>query len=251
MAHSLDNITRDMQSTDRIRFFMSSDKIGNVVNLPLMEVRAFGDGNSAANPIVNIVQSIQNSKKSFDGDDSLQINIQHVQMPWGAGKTSREKVWIELEKILRNKKCIIRILDKGNICCACAIVTAKARLDNDSFYESIHKGNKNHHTIQGRLAVQLRDANVSLGPCGLEEIKKFESHLKDYQMVVVSFEQLFTTVQGKINLTGHYYISLCTVTYIITLYIYIYIYIIYIYIYIYIYIKLFKKVPGFKSISSI
>ena len=151
-------------------------------------------------------------------------------MPWGAGKTFGEKVWIELEKFLRNKKCIIRIPDEGNICCACAIVTAKARLDNDPCYESIHKGNKNHKTMQGRLAEQLRDANVPLGPCGLEEIKKFESHLKDYPMVVVSFEQLFTVVQGKINKSERALLY-------ITVYNNIYHYFIHIYIYIYILVE--------------
>ena len=170
--------------------FVFGDKIRNAVNLPLMKVGAFGDGNSAANRILDIVESILNSNESFDVNDSLRINIQHVQMPRGAGKTPRAKVGFELEKFLKNKRCIIRIPEERDICCARAIVTAKARLDNDPRYESIRKGNKNRYTVQEHLAEQLhRDANVPLGPCGLDEIKTFEDHLKEYQIVVVSFEQ--------------------------------------------------------------
>ena len=139
LARSLDNITRGMASMDRIRFFMSSDKIRNAVNLPLMEVGAFGDGNSAANRILGIVESILNSNESFDVNDSLRINIQHMQMPRGAGKTPRAKVGFELEKFLKNKRCIIRIPEEGEICCARAIVTAKARLDDNPRYQSIRK----------------------------------------------------------------------------------------------------------------
>lgn len=62
----------------------------------MMEIRAFGDGNSAANWILGIVETILNFNESFDVNDSLRINIQHVQMPRAAGKTPRAKVGFEV-----------------------------------------------------------------------------------------------------------------------------------------------------------
>ena len=91
LARSLDNITRGMASMDRIRFFMSSDKIRNAVNLPLMEVGTFGDGNSAANRILGIVESILNSNESFDVNDSLRITSSTCKCPEELGKLPGQK----------------------------------------------------------------------------------------------------------------------------------------------------------------
>ena len=41
--------------------------------------------------------------------------------------------------------------------------------------------------MQTRLAHDLREkANVSIGPCGLEEVKQFQTYLSDYQINIVS-----------------------------------------------------------------
>ena len=40
-----------------------------------------------------------------------------------------KKKYVNLEKFLREKQCIIQIINKDELCCARAIVTAKARLE--------------------------------------------------------------------------------------------------------------------------
>ena len=41
--------------------------------------------------------------------------------------------------------------------------------------------------MQTRLAHDLHEkANVSIGPCGLEEVKQFQTYLSDYQINIVS-----------------------------------------------------------------
>jgi hypothetical protein len=74
------------------------------------------------------------------------------------------------------------------MCCARAIVTAKARLDNDPQWEAIRKGDKQRYTLQRRLAQQLmKDAGLEDfdGPCGLTELDKFQAVLSpDYQIKV-------------------------------------------------------------------
>jgi hypothetical protein len=91
-----------------------------------------------------------------------------------------------LEKMLIKKKCIIPIENKrDSMCCARAIVTAKARLENHAKWEAIRKGLK----IQGLLAKelhQLAGVDQDVG-CGKHEWDKFQAVLAPrYQLVVVS-----------------------------------------------------------------
>ena len=67
-----------------------------------------------------------------------------------------------------------------------ALVVAKAKLDNNPQDRQI----RDHHgTMQARLALELhQNANVPLGPCGIDEAKQFQAYLADYQINIVSKE---------------------------------------------------------------
>ena len=105
-------------------------------------------------------------------------------MPHGGKGTKRSE--INLEKHLINKRSIIRIQNKDELCLARALVVAKAKIDNDSQYKSIVD---HRRSMQTRLAQELhRDANIPLGPCGLDEVKQFQIYLSDYQINIVSKE---------------------------------------------------------------
>ena len=70
-------------------------------------------------------------------------------------------------------------------------MTAKARLDNHPLYQSIRRG----RGIQKILAKKLHEeAGVKFGPCGIDEIKQFQSTLTGYQIKVVSKEYFNTTI---------------------------------------------------------
>ena len=86
-------------------------------------------------------------------------------MPVGSGR-SRRKV-INLEKYLEKKRCVIRIQNNDDLCLARALVVTIAKLENASDYKMIVNPRK---TLQKQKAEQVHhDANVSLGPCSLEE----------------------------------------------------------------------------------
>ena len=71
------------------------------------------------------------------------------------------------------------------MCCARAIVTAKAKIDQHPKWESVRKG----CGIQKTLAEELHlKANVPLRRCDIEDIKAFQSVLPDYQIHVISKE---------------------------------------------------------------
>ena len=102
-------------------------------------------------------------------------------MPVG-GKISKKR-YVNFERFLTEKKCIIQIKNKDDLCCARAIVTAKAKIDEHRGWESIRKG----CTIQRSLAEDLhRQAGVPLTKCGIDEVKLFQNVLTGYQILVAS-----------------------------------------------------------------
>ena len=91
------------------------------------------------------------------------------------------------------KKTILTIQNKDELCCARAIVTAKAKVDQHPNWEGFRKG----RTIQTTQAVQLHlEADVPQGPCGYEELHKFSQapSLADYQLLLVDETRGFSVL---------------------------------------------------------
>jgi hypothetical protein len=57
----------------------------------------------------------------------------------------------ERERFLKDKRCIIQIENKDDMCCARAIITAKAKIDGHEQWNSIQRGRR----IQEELALEL------------------------------------------------------------------------------------------------
>ena len=86
---------------------------------------------------------------------------------WKRGKPSANG-W---EKMAKKKQCIVQIQNKEDLCLARAIVTMKERADEGSHNENL----KPARPIQERWAGLLhQEANVAEGPCGCEELEKFQ-----------------------------------------------------------------------------
>ncbi|XP_062579153.1 uncharacterized protein LOC134241085 [Saccostrea cucullata] len=109
------------------------------------------------------------------------MEVIHVKLP--SGKGHKKKCFVDLERELTKKKCFIRIKNKDDLCCARAIITARAKLDKDQRWNSIRQG----RNIQRTLAEELHKlANVPPGQCDLEDVKAFQSVLPGYQIHVLS-----------------------------------------------------------------
>ena len=85
-----------------------------------------------------------------------------------------------------NKRSRIKIKNDDQLCLARALVTMQARVDggpNGRYYKNLAKG----YPIQEQRAKELHQlAGVPEGPCGIEEIKKFQQVLPEYQIKVIS-----------------------------------------------------------------
>jgi hypothetical protein len=132
------------------------------------------------------VERVVQSNDQFTLDDSVNVNVVHVEMSNGAGRKRRDVV--NLESYLTKKRGIVQIKNKDDLCCARANILAKAKLDNDPQYKSIVSRTG---TLQDRLAQELHaSAGVPLDPCGIPEVKKFQAALPGYQLNVISKEHL-------------------------------------------------------------
>lgn len=100
--------------------------------------------------------------------------------------------------MMKDHKCFIRIQNHDDLCCARAIITAKARLNDDKRWNSIRQGRQ----IQESLAKDLHKmAGVPLKKCGLDEIKLFQEVMQNYQIIVVSKEHCNTIVYAGPEVT--------------------------------------------------
>ena len=129
------------------------------------------------------IERVLQSYEQFVLDSSLEIQFTHVKIPNGEGR--KRYLFVNIDKMLKIKKCILRIENNDKMCCARALVTAKAKLEKHEKHdnwESIRKG----FEPQRQLALQLHEmATVEVGACGIQEIKAFQSVMKDYQIYVV------------------------------------------------------------------
>ena len=93
---------------------------------------------------------------------------------------------VTIRDMLHNKSSIIQIKDdKTELCCARAIVTGIAIIENHPKVKQIKIGRKEQEYLARDLHAK---AGVKEGPCGIEEIRKFQDALPDYRIVVLSFD---------------------------------------------------------------
>ena len=95
-----------------------------------------------------------------------------------------------LSLLKSKKKSIVQIRNTDVLCCARALVTAKAKVDRHPKWESFKMGRK----LQKEHALLLHhEANVPFGPCGYEELTRFSQapSLFDYQILLVDADRAF------------------------------------------------------------
>ena len=82
---------------------------------------------------------------------------------------------MNLEKLLNDKKSVISIKYNDDLCCARALVTAKARVEQHPQWNNIRQG----RSFQEHLAEELHhEAGVSFQKCGIEKVKRFQLVMK-------------------------------------------------------------------------
>ena len=170
---------------------MQSDAFTHAFQSTTFTVGEFEDGSERLDTYLQSLAAKLNSNQDFSPDDTFTLETTFIHTPGpGRGNVKKCRPGREaVEKLLARKRSVIQIKNKDELCCARAIVTMRAWIDEGSRglnYKSISKG----YPIQTRLAKELHQkAAVPEGPCGLRELQKFQDVLPGYQIKVLSVDK--------------------------------------------------------------
>ena len=177
--HLIADVTWDMGKKDQVRFVLRSDQLDTPISLPFLPVEQL-----TTERVFSQIERVIQSNQDFRLNDTVTIDIIHVETPQGSGKSNLKRTTLNIREYLKKKGSIITINNDDDLCLARALVVAVAKIENDPKYRQIRQSNKH---VQLERALQLHQAaNVPLGPCGVEEVKLFQQHLTNYQIIVVS-----------------------------------------------------------------
>ena len=170
---------------DRVYFGLASNRLSNNVEYRGLPAGEWVNGSHRVDEMLAQMARMLNSNEDFQLDDSFQLTLTHVQSgPRGSGKRKRKPGHTNPETFKRMKRTVVTIKNKDELCCARAIVTAKAKVDNHPHWCDFKDGRKR----QQQAAVTLhQEVLLPYGPCGFEELTKLSlaPSLFDYELVLV------------------------------------------------------------------
>ena len=185
--------TPGLHDQDRLYFTIGSNRLHNNFQGWGLRAGEWREGGDRVEALFQRLAQALNSNEQFEMDDTFQVSITQVHhAPQGTGKPRRGKPGHPtMDMLTKNSKSIIRIQNKDELCCARALVVAKARVDQHPKLKSIRQG---YGPLQRTLAWDLhREANVPLGPCSYDALTAFSQapSLRGYQILLVDAARSF------------------------------------------------------------
>ena len=188
-------INRELRREDRhpndwVNFSITAQGFDHAYQSVNFQVREFLARTVRLNELLEQLSAKLNSNESFSPNQSFQVDVVFVKTPQrGSGKKNRNPGQRCLDNENKRKRCIIPIRNNDELCCPRAIATMIAHCrreeSNDaSFHWRYMKEGK---AVQEKAARELcQQAGVDPGPCGWEELNKFQEYLKPtYQLLVM------------------------------------------------------------------
>ena len=198
----LNAVTKDIPAHDQVRFVLRSPQLEYPISLPFLPLSRL-----TTERVLAEIERVIQSNREFRLNDSVQLNLIHVEMPNGGTGTKRSE--INLEKHLAKKGSVIRIQNKDDMCLARALVVSIAKIENNSRYKTIID---HRWSMQTRLAHDLHEkANVSIGPCGLVKSSNFKRICPTIKSILFRKTiKIISFIQGLKKRKG--FICLCMIT---------------------------------------
>ena len=174
----INRIASDIPPNDLIRLTMDNPELDYPIVMPFMRRSAL-----SVDRILSEIERVLQSYEQFVLDETFGVEFVHVHLLKGSGQ--KRKPYVDISRLLDNKRSIIQIRNKDELCCARALVTAMARVQNHPQWNNIRQG----HKIQEQLARDLHSkAGVPLTACTLDNVKQFQMVLPDFQIHILSKE---------------------------------------------------------------
>ena len=177
--HLLEDVTTGMNPNDQVRFILRSDQLQTPIAIPFLPLEKL-----TTEKVLSHVEKVVQSNEEFRLNDTVTIDIIHVEMPQGSGKSRVKRNIVNIREYLKKKQSVVTINNKDNFCLARALAVGIAKIEKDPRYGQI-KDSRCY--IQFERALGLHQAaNVPLRSCGLNEVNLFQQYLTNYQIIVVS-----------------------------------------------------------------
>ena len=160
LANSIRELIDGLPDHDRIQIYIGSNRLRNSHTSANVSVEQWRDPMGASRQVLSNISNLLNSNENFEMDDTLQLDVTHITMPppgSGLPKGNRKRHIFGTDNygdFLKAKRSIIRIMNDDELCCARAIVVAKAIADDHPQVKSI-KDSRN--PLQKQLAQQLQE----------------------------------------------------------------------------------------------
>ena len=175
--HILNDVTEGMNEKDQVRFVLRSDQLETPISIPFMPLHQL-----TPERVFSHVQRVVQSNRDFRLNDTVNVDIIHVEAPQGSGRKPRNIV--NIREYLHKKRTVITVVNDDDLCLACALVIAIARVEKEPNYHDLLRPGRRQ--LEKRARALHVAANVPLGPCGLPEVALFQKHLTSYEITVVS-----------------------------------------------------------------
>jgi len=123
--------TPNLHDQDRLYFTLGSNRLHNNFQGWGLRAGEWREGGERIDALFDRLAQALNSNEQFEMDDSFQLPITQVHhAPQGTGRRRQNKLGhATLQTITKNSRSVIRIQNRDELCCARALVVAKARVD--------------------------------------------------------------------------------------------------------------------------
>ena len=82
--HLLEDVTTDMNPNDQVRFILRSDQLQTPISIPFCSLEEL-----TTEKVLSNIEKVVQSNEEFRLNDTVSIDIIHVEMPQGSGKSSQ------------------------------------------------------------------------------------------------------------------------------------------------------------------
>ena len=175
--HLLNDVTQDMNEKDQVRFVLRSEQLDTPISMPFMVVEQL-----TTERIFSQIERVIQSNREFRLNDTVTVDIIHVEAPQGSGRSKRAT--LNIREYLHKKGSVITIQNNDNLCLARALVVAIAKVENKPNYKNLTGTDRGTQEKEARKLHAA--ANVPLGSCGIPEVKMFQKYLTNYEINIVS-----------------------------------------------------------------
>jgi hypothetical protein len=134
------------KSDDLFRVTVQSQTLDYPIVIPFIKLSEL-----TADRFMSEIERVLQSNEDFAIDTGLTLEATHVDMPTGGAR--KRCRFVNTNEFLLQKQCIIQIKNNDELCCARAIVTAKAKIDRHEQWNNIRQGRH----IQELLAKDLHE----------------------------------------------------------------------------------------------